>query len=210
MEEITIVNKILDMVLSLAPVLLTGVITFFITRYTYNKNVPLDKIEIAYNKIYYPIYKLIRSEFYTNIDQQELQEKMNFILLKYDKYISQSTRSVYYTYLNQYNSRKKTDIALRNFYNNIISYNVKYRFLLGYPQPNKIELYKYLDSKTKKIIIITMCILLIWLIEIIYQTFKYKWLMFLITLFIAVVIYVIAGIIIDLLFDFFISIFKKN
>lgn len=39
------------------PAVITSLFTFFITKYTYNNNRPLDKIEMAYNRIYYPIYK---------------------------------------------------------------------------------------------------------------------------------------------------------
>lgn len=31
------------------PTIVGGIFTFLITKYTYNKNVPLDKLEIAYN-----------------------------------------------------------------------------------------------------------------------------------------------------------------
>jgi len=35
-------------------------------EYTYNNNRPLDKMEIAYNRIYYPIYKIISDKNITN------------------------------------------------------------------------------------------------------------------------------------------------
>ena len=41
------------------PTIVGGIFTFLITKYTYNKNVPLDKLEIAYNRIYCPLYQLL-------------------------------------------------------------------------------------------------------------------------------------------------------
>lgn len=38
--------------------IVTDISTFFVTKYTYNKNIPIDKLKIAYNRIYYPLYKL--------------------------------------------------------------------------------------------------------------------------------------------------------
>ena len=41
------------------PALITGIFTFIVTKYNYNRNVPLDNMKIAYNRIYYPIYRVI-------------------------------------------------------------------------------------------------------------------------------------------------------
>ena len=62
--------------------IITGIFTFFITKYTYHKNAPLDKLEISYDRIYYPIYRLIRS----NKNVLEIVEKSELYLLKYNKY----------------------------------------------------------------------------------------------------------------------------
>lgn len=42
------------------PAIITGIFSFFVARYNYGKNVPLDKMEIAYDKIYFPIYKMTK------------------------------------------------------------------------------------------------------------------------------------------------------
>ena len=44
------------------PTLITGIFTFVVTKYNYNKNVPLDNMKIAYNRIYYPLYKIIHKK----------------------------------------------------------------------------------------------------------------------------------------------------
>lgn len=41
------------------PALITGIFTFIVTKYNYNKNIPLDNMKIAYNQIYYPLYKIL-------------------------------------------------------------------------------------------------------------------------------------------------------
>ena len=44
---------ILNLFKVILPAITTGLFTFFITKYTYNRNRPIDKIEIAYDRIYY-------------------------------------------------------------------------------------------------------------------------------------------------------------
>ena len=52
-------ESLMEILKIILPPLVTGTITFIITKYTYNKNRPLDKLEITYNRVYYPIYRLI-------------------------------------------------------------------------------------------------------------------------------------------------------
>lgn len=42
----------------------TGIATFLITRYECKKDMPLDKLEITYNRVYFPIYCLIQDEIF--------------------------------------------------------------------------------------------------------------------------------------------------
>ena len=51
--------NIMEILKEVVPVIITGIFTFLITKYTYNKNIPLDKLEITYNRIYYPVYQLL-------------------------------------------------------------------------------------------------------------------------------------------------------
>lgn len=53
-------EKIFDIIKIILPSIITGIFTFLITRYNYNKNIPLDKLEIAYNRVYYPLFRLIK------------------------------------------------------------------------------------------------------------------------------------------------------
>lgn len=55
-------GTILELSKIILPAIITGLFTFFITKYTYNKNRPLDKMEIAYNRVYYPLYQIISDE----------------------------------------------------------------------------------------------------------------------------------------------------
>lgn len=52
-------NIFIDILKTIVPAIISGVFTFIITKYSYNRKVPLDKMEIAYNRVYYPIYRII-------------------------------------------------------------------------------------------------------------------------------------------------------
>lgn len=79
--------EILGQIDGLVSALIAALGTFLITKYTYNRNIPLDKLEISYNRIYYPIQRLIRD----NNDILQIIEKSEIYLLKYDKFVDRST-----------------------------------------------------------------------------------------------------------------------
>ena len=66
-------NTIFEIANVILPVIISGIFTFIITRYTYSKNTPLDKLEVAYNRIYYPIYRILSNEndMQKNMEQVE-------------------------------------------------------------------------------------------------------------------------------------------
>lgn len=139
------------------PAIIAGLFTFFITRYTYNKNRPLDKFEIAYNKIYYPIYKVVSNNI--NDDVDDIINKIKIYIIKYDKYIDTSTKRLFDTLCTCDKEAKKKSIY-QSFKNNIYSKNSYLRRMLGYLDPNFIQLYKYSTPSAKSFfrIVIGMCI----------------------------------------------------
>ena len=49
-------KSFIEILKTILPAIVTGIFTFIVTKYNYTKNIPLDKMETAYDKIYYPIY----------------------------------------------------------------------------------------------------------------------------------------------------------
>lgn len=131
------------------PTVITGLFTFFVTKYTYNKNRPLDKIEIAYNRIYYPIYRILSDE---NISKNinEVINKSKIYIIKYDKYVDVSTKRLFETLCNCNKEAKKKSIY-KSFKNNIYSRNSYLRRRLGYLEPNFGQLYKYATPGSKSL-----------------------------------------------------------
>lgn len=79
--------KILNMVI---PAVIGGFFSFLVTSYSYKKNTPTDKMEIAYNRVYYPISKLIKEG-----GRQKVEDEAGFYLDKYDKYADRTTVRIY-------------------------------------------------------------------------------------------------------------------
>ncbi|RKJ18871.1 hypothetical protein D7X48_16315 [bacterium D16-50] len=142
------------------PAVITSLFTFFITKYTYNNNRPLDKIEIAYNRIYYPIYKIISDKNITN-DINEIIKRCKLYFTKYEKYADISTKKLFEELCGCNKETKKKSIY-QSFKDNIYNRNYYLRRRLGYLEPSFIQLYKYAISGTKSLFRITMGLCLLY------------------------------------------------
>lgn len=143
-----IIFEILKVIL---PVIITGLFTFLITKYTYNKNRPLDKMEIAYNRVYYPLYIIIHnSNENLNDDVDLIIKKSENYFKKYNKYIDKSTKLIFRS-LCKCNKIAKKKALYKKFKNNIFEKDVFLRRILGYLEPNFFQEYKYSSSSAKSL-----------------------------------------------------------
>lgn len=145
-----IVFEILKIVL---PAILTGLSTFFITKYTYNKNIPLDKLEISYNRIYYPLYEHINNKNDTSYDEYKayldsIIDDAALRIKKYHKYVDRSTLNAFNLLLYSDTQAKKEE-NFEIFKNNIFDRCAYLRRRLGYLEPNLLQLYRH-SSNYKK------------------------------------------------------------
>ncbi len=136
------------------PAIITSLFTFFITKYTYNNNRPLDKMEIAYNRIYFPIYKIISDKNMSD-DIDEVIKRSKSYFTKYNKYIDVSTKRIFENICNCNKVAKKKSIY-QNFKDNIYNRNSYLRRRLGYLEPSFVQLYKYSMPSTKSFFRITI------------------------------------------------------
>ena len=87
-------NTLIDILKTIVPVVTSGIFTFIITKYSYNKKVPLDKMEIAYNRVYYPIYRIVCID--KEFDKMKLDttiHTISFYLSKYNKFLEGGTKN---------------------------------------------------------------------------------------------------------------------
>ena len=127
--------------------LITGIFTFLITKYTYHKNIPLDKYEKVYNRVYYPIYCLIKSDKCIS----EIVEQSEVYIKKYMKYVDKMTLRTL-DYLKESLGGISEKKAYTNFKNNIYAMNTKLRKRLGYLEPNFVSVYTYSQPSDKRIL----------------------------------------------------------
>lgn len=144
--SLTEILKIVIEIDGVVPAIITGIITFLITKYTYHKNIPLDKLENAYNRVYYPIYCLIKE----NDGIDEVVEKCEVYFNKYAKYADVSTLKAF-KYLKDSLGSENKNKAYSNFKNNIYAFDVKLRRRLGYLESNIFITYKYCSPSDKKL-----------------------------------------------------------
>lgn len=139
--------EILDILLAIVPTIITSIATFFVAKYTYDRNRPLDKLEYAYNEVYYPIYKFIKDKNnYNNV--YVIRASLKIYFDAYEKYLDLSTIKAF-NELNNCKTKAEEKSAYRKFIDNIYSMNTYLRKRLGYLEPNIFQLYKYSPTKDK-------------------------------------------------------------
>ena len=138
-------TTIMELLKVILPSLFTGVLSFLVARYTSNKNMPLDKLEITYNQVYFPIYRLISEGKPLN----EIKEKSEKYIRDNFKYINQTTWKAF-KYLDEARGAEEQK-AYANFKDNIRKMNVKLRKKLGYLEVDFIAQYTYLSTFEKNV-----------------------------------------------------------
>lgn len=143
------------------PAITTGLFTFLVTKYTYHNNRPLEKLEIAYNRVYYPLYKLIYNNN-PNIEIGDMVNKSKIYFQKYDKYIDPSTKKLFEQLKECGKTAKRKSIYIK-LKNNILSKNSYLRRKLGYLESGLLQIYKYSMPSTKSLFRIAMEFFVIYL-----------------------------------------------
>lgn len=162
-------NNIFEVLRIILPSIITGICTFLITKYGYHKNIPLDKLEISYNRVYYPICCLIKNEK----DVAQVVKKCEFYFKKYHKYVDRSTRIVFNYLKDTHNLQQKySKKAYDKFKNNIFAMDSNLRRRLGYLEPNILYLYVYAPPFEKRILRIGVEYLSIYIFAIIISFFQ--------------------------------------
>lgn len=134
---------IYEIIKVIIPVIITGFVTYWVTKYN---RCPTDKIEVAYNRIYYPLMKVIKNSEGKN--NELILEETKKRLQKYNKYASRTTIAACKLLEDNIDSKNAKN-CLRLLEDDIYKYNSKFRRMLGYPEPMFIFMYKYLSSYNK-------------------------------------------------------------
>lgn len=145
-----------ELIKVILPPIIAGFFTFLMTKYTYNKKIPLDKMEVAYNRIYYPIFKILyeKKEFVSS-NVGDVISKIQPYLKKYSKYADRATMKAF-----KMLKENKDKYSYDNFASNIYERNMYLRRRLGYLEPNLLQIYTYSSKNEKSIIRIFSEILL--------------------------------------------------
>lgn len=163
----------IEIVKTILPAIVTGIFTFIITKYNYNKNIPLDNLKIAYNRVYYPIYKILSEDRSSNKEVEQNIIKITSYLKKYNKYVDRATLKSF-----KILTKSKTERDFENFKTNIYNKNSYLRRRLGYLEPNIFQMYIYSSKNQKSVFRILVDLLIIYISLIIANLAKGKIQMF--------------------------------
>lgn len=148
---------------------ITAICTFLITKYSHNKNVPLDKMEVAYTKIYQPIYRMVFGRKFKDIKNKtnninRLISEISIILSKNNEYADRSTINTFRSFL-KYKNKETFDIFVRNISNEYLFIRRK----LGYLEPNIFPDFKYLLKTEKAFIRIMLELVVLYIFIVLYS-----------------------------------------
>ena len=141
------VDHVSDVIVPLASTFLTSILA----KARYTRNAPLDKLEIAYNRVYFPIWMLIKK---TEKPDLTFVEKCKIYLYKYRKYIDESTLIALNNLEQCINAgnEKKIKRYYCSFKNEIYRNNNCLRRYLGYLDSGLWTLYNVESSQNKRIL----------------------------------------------------------
>lgn len=148
-----IITQIPEAVINLIYTAIVALVTYLISKF---KNPKASRnLEIAYDNIYYPLYKTLRDNKQNSISKEKIIEFRDFfrdIIETNDKYVDQTTINVFNQLndaISSNNEYKIREIYEGRLWDNINNNNNKLRHILGYLQPNIFQLYKYSSPKAR-------------------------------------------------------------
>lgn len=148
----SIIANLPDSVVNVICTIIGAIITRFIAKIANPK--PSQYLQIAYDKVYYPLYRELREkkQSNSNINYAEFRDFFGELIEENDKYVDQTTINVYNQFndaVNQNNEYKIREIYNGKIWENITYTNNKLRRILGYLQPNLFQIYMYSSIKAK-------------------------------------------------------------
>jgi hypothetical protein len=141
-------EQFIDFFMTITPTILTSVTGFLLGKYNHFQNRPLDKMEIAYDRVYYPIERIMREK---SIKISTVIDRAKIYFLKYEKYIDKSTVMIY-KQLCKCKDEEEQQSIYDSFRNNIHNECIFLRKKLGYLQPGYLQIYLYLPTDIKRVI----------------------------------------------------------
>lgn len=141
-------DTIFNIIKDLLPPIITGAITYLITKYAAGWRKPIDKIEIAYDRVYYPIFEFMKKAG-SEKKYCDIVDFCNDKILEHKKYFSQRTIVLVKNFERSNENTKEENYDL--LYNNIRDWNVSCRKILGYPE-EEFGNYRYLTNISKMIL----------------------------------------------------------
>lgn len=126
--------------------IITASLTFIITRYEIFKKRPTNKLEISYNKFYYPALVWGEDLDFTCTAYDNYVSQIKVRIKAYDKYVTEETKKLFSKLEESLVDHKDTVVAYEKFYKDIKRNNQKLRSEIGYIEPNFIE--KFIAKST--------------------------------------------------------------
>lgn len=153
-------NINIETINALITVIGTFIATLLITRYTMRRNIPLGKLEISYNRIYYPILTLLDND----ANQEDLVNDLELRIKKYKKYFNLTTLRIYSDLQSTIKNKKSTKRIYKKLENDIYDTCYYLRGKLGYLNPGYYKAFLSLSFDKKLVVLALLDLLIIYIL----------------------------------------------
>lgn len=149
----SVINNVFQFIPQIFTVTITAIITNIISKCINRK--PNEKLELSYNRIYYPLYKLIienQTKDNADIDYYKVRDSLEYRLRRYGKYANITTIKAFVQFsnaINESDSKTYKKLYKSMITENILNQSAKMRKILGYPEATTWQYYKYSTKRAK-------------------------------------------------------------
>lgn len=132
-----------ELFMSIIPEIIAGICGFAIAKYTYSKGTPTNNLNIAFEKIYYPLFCLCKR----NMNDSDVIRQAGIRLSQYYKYANNTTIKAYELANGEKEEKKKKYYKLLK--DDIYDNYYRCRKRLGYLSPRVMSGYKFMSLDDK-------------------------------------------------------------
>lgn len=132
---------------SLSSAIIGAVVTVAVTKKNNENNLPKEKLEIAYDRFYYPVHKIISEDETKDINS--IMKRIEHYFVQNDKYIDPTTKRLLKFWNKSKSTGEKEDLY-KSLQCNIRDINIYLRKKLGYLNPSVDMMYKTGEPNVKR------------------------------------------------------------
>lgn len=165
-----LMETLIKIIQIIGPAIIASLGTYIVTKLNYENGKSTDKTKSVYDKVYYPIYRTIRTHD-KKIDNNDIEIFINHcrpLIQKNSKYLSFSTVRKFEKLDEAIKEKNQIRKEYDRFTEHIFDYNTKIRRKLGYLEPGIIERFNILKHDAQALLVSILFLIITYIIVLSY------------------------------------------